>query len=130
MHRHDLLVDGVLEASCIEDIPHLSFLIAMVDLQLNHSKFAWGLLLVIPQIGWFELHLNLVVCLCELAMPLQAFFQGCCCVPPRGVLLVVDEDAVAAHVLFGEVELWAIDGSDCQQIWDLPDVVGLKSSFP
>ena len=34
--------------------------------------------------------------------------------PTRGVLLIVNEDAAAAHVLLGEVELWAIDRSDCQ----------------
>ena len=104
-------------------------MITMVDLQLYHGKFAWGLLLIIPQIGWFELHLHLMVCLCELAVPLQAVFEGCCCVPCRGVLLVVNEDAVAAHVLLSEVELWAIDGSDSKHIRDLPYVVGLESLF-
>ena len=70
MHRDNLLIDCVLEASCIEDISYLPFLVTVVGLQLDHGKLAWGLLLVVPQVGWLKLHLDLVVCLCELAMPL------------------------------------------------------------
>ena len=111
-------VDGVFDAGCVEDVADRSFLVSSSALELGYGYFAGRLLFICPLEGWFELHFDLVFTLCEVPVPLVALFDGRRRVPAWGVGLRFDEDALAAHVFFGEVQVWAVDWAGCkEEVW-------------
>ena len=72
---------------------------------------------VCPLERGFELHFDLVLTLCEFPVPLVALFDDRRRVPAWGIWLRFDEDALAAHVFFGEIQVRAVDWAGCQEIW-------------
>ena len=92
---------------CVKDIADRSFLVSSSALDLYDGDFAGGLLLVGPLESWLELHLHLVFTLREIPVPLVTPLDGCRCVPAGGVGPGLHEDALAAHVVLGEIQVGA-----------------------